>query len=104
MSEAYKDETEQCKLIVTMKKLTKKLTQCRRREAKKNDNVEQTVSCVDVTGRNRTKCPCFTAGVACKDCKCYNCKNGFGMNTSDTPTKGNCQKKEEVYALYSTYS
>lgn len=76
------------------------MTQCRCGEAKKShDNVEQTVSCVDVTGRNRTKCPCFTAGLACKDCKCYNCKNSFGMNTIDTPTKGNGQEKKRKSTL-----
>ena len=71
----------------------------RRLPEKKNDNVEQTVSCVDVTGRNGTKCPCFTAGLACKDCKCYNCENSFGMNARDTPKKGNCQEKRRKSTL-----
>lgn len=76
------------------------MTQCRCGEAKKNHyNVEQTVSCVDVTGRNRTKCPCFTVGLACKDCKCYNCQNSFGMNTINTPTKGNGTEKKRKSTL-----
>ena len=77
----------------------KKSTQCRCGEAKKGHDVEQTVSCVDITGRNRTKCPYFTAGVACKDCKCYYCKNSFGKNAIDTPAKGEGQEKKRKSTL-----
>ncbi|XP_068671911.1 uncharacterized protein [Montipora foliosa] len=38
------------------------------------------VACVDVKGRRRTKCPCYSVGQGCDDdkCKCFNCQNTFG--------------------------
>ena len=57
-----------------------------------------------VTGSNRTKCPCFKAGLGCKDCKCYNCENSFGKNTTDTPAKGDGQEKKRKSTLDSTFS
>ena len=85
--------------VLTRKAKGRKSTQCRCGEAKKGHDVEQTVSCVDITGRKRTKCPCFTAGLACKGCKCYSCKNSFGKNAIDTPTKGNGQEKKRKSTL-----
>lgn len=87
---------------VDEKSTVKKSTQCRCGEAKKgrcHGNEEQTFSCIDVTGGNRTKCPCFNAGSGCKDCKCYNCENSFGKNTTNTPAKGDGQEKKRKSAL-----
>ena len=60
---------------------------------KKTKNAE-TVSCIDVNGRNRTKCPCFAAGLGCKGCKCYNCQNSFGINKISTPTQEKGQQRK----------
>ena len=76
----------------------KRMTPCRCGEGKRKEK-EETVSCADVEGRNRTKCPCFSAGLGCDGCSCYNCKNNFGINA--TPTKRKTQQKKRQSMLSS---
>ena len=76
----------------------KRMTQCRCGEGKRKQK-EETVSCADVEGRNRTKCPCFSAGLGCDGCACYNCKNNLGINA--TPTKRKTQQKKRQSMLSS---
>lgn len=48
---------------------------------------EETVSCTDVKGKNRTKCPCFVNGFGCENCSCCNCRNTFGENKKGKDNK-----------------
>ena len=76
----------------------KELGPCRCGEAKRSKNAK-TVSCADVKGQMRTKCPCFTAGLGCKGCSCYNCQNGFGINSPLPKDNQNGRKRKRSMML-----
>ncbi len=68
---------------------------------KKMNEFAEKPFCVDAKGQNRTRCPCFTAGLGCIGCKCYNCRNIFGENNINTPTKGNGKQRKSKSMLSS---
>lgn len=73
----------------------KPMIRCRCGEKKRNENAQKAF-CVDAKGQHRTRCPCFTAGRGCIDCKCCNCQNSFGVNDINTPTKGKQRKSKSM--------
>ena len=59
---------------------------CRCGEERRNVN-DSFVSCSDVEGKNRTRCPCFSNNIGCINCKCYNCGNIFGRRNQTAEKK-----------------
>ena len=46
---------------------------------RKASSKEQRTLCVDLVGKRRTKCPCYSIGKACDDhCSSYSCGNSYG--------------------------
>jgi hypothetical protein len=55
---------------------------------------ETYITCEDVEGQRRTKCPCFAQEEGCKiNRKCLNCGNKFGIKTNASPKR---TRKEKV--------
>ena len=58
------------------KKLKSKSCRCGEERKAKDPGF---VSCIDIEGKKRTRCPCFSTRQGCSErCRCFNCNNSFG--------------------------
>ena len=83
--------TAKCKCIGCGNQNSAKDTQCRCGVGKRNK--DNSTSCHDKPDSRKTKCPCFSQGRACAfKCRCFNCRNDFGVRVSSTSGRRRAQK------------
>ena len=69
--------SNECNCIGCTNHTTVNDSSCRCGEGKRKESMF--TSCHGKVGQRKTKCPCFSQGIACgSDCRCLNCQNDFG--------------------------
>ena len=56
---------------------------CRCAESRAKERKTGQTSCMDVTAKRRTKCPCYSSGRPCSiHCSCFNCENRYEIRVT----------------------